>query len=54
MRKFVLYLFGFISGIIICACFFVIENQQIIYDNPYNLYGLRMLPEEGDVLSARI
>ena len=53
MRKFGLYLFGFISGIIICNCFFAIKNQQTIYDNPYNLYGLRMLPEEGGCIISK-
>ena len=53
MRKFGLYLFGFISGIIICTCFFTIKNQQIMYENPYNLYGLRMLLEEGDCITSK-
>lgn len=53
MRKFGLYLFGFISGIIICTCFFTIKNQQIMYENPYNLYGLRMLSEEGDCITSK-
>lgn len=52
MKKFGIFLFGVITGILLMFFVAVILNSIDDADNPYNISGLSMLPEKGGCIAA--